>query len=297
MLCLCCCAINCQTYSINSCYTAGKPSINVTLHSNNGTYSITNDDPPWMLEPTDSVFQARKCDCVDYEEGQSYYCPVGFDNCFTRRRWQDVPPYNPPFCTNEQTNLVSFAISVSPGLYGLFTIILIVLCCSKRGEMAISCCCNSICRGYTNRVYASYLLQRDPELARAMVRQWCLRRWATAEAHRRAGVETDHTMEYLDPNLFTPRPLLLRLRTRAYAPPAQPSLTADNNEDAEGDQEDPCCMICFAPLVLNEKIGDLECKHEFHSNCLKTWLKKNNSCPLCLRRDVAETIFTENVAH
>lgn len=290
--------MNCQTYAINSCFTTGKASINVTLHTQNDTYSITNDTLP--TDSRDIVFQAKRCDCVEYKEDQSYYCPVQLNNCLTRRRWQDVPPFDPPFCTNEQTNLVSFAISVSPGLYGLTMIIVIVLFCSKRGEMAISCCCNGIFRGYANRIYASYLLQRDPALARAMVRQWCVRRWATVEAQRRAGVEiqTEQDLEEMGLIPSINRPTALRLRTRAYLPPERPPkpIVEESQAYEDSDIDDPCCMICFAPLIANDKIGDLECNHEFHSECLKVWLKKNNSCPLCLRRDVAETTFNESTS-
>lgn len=30
-----------------------------------------------------------------------------------------------------------------------------------------------------------------------------------------------------------------------------------------------------------EDMGTLECGHEFHSQCIKEWLKQKNLCPIC----------------
>lgn len=43
------------------------------------------------------------------------------------------------------------------------------------------------------------------------------------------------------------------------------------------------CSICFYPYD-NERIIEKRikaCKHVFCRNCLKKWMKRNNSCPLC----------------
>ena len=45
--------------------------------------------------------------------------------------------------------------------------------------------------------------------------------------------------------------------------------------------EEPSCTICFAPLEEGDRIGDLQCNHEFHVDCLKTWIQRKNACPLC----------------
>ena len=39
------------------------------------------------------------------------------------------------------------------------------------------------------------------------------------------------------------------------------------------------CSICCEKSTHDNVI--LDCKHSFHENCIKTWLKYNNSCPLC----------------
>ncbi|MCD7467234.1 hypothetical protein HAX54_004559 [Datura stramonium] len=42
------------------------------------------------------------------------------------------------------------------------------------------------------------------------------------------------------------------------------------------------CVICLCEYVNDEKIGTLECGHEYHATCVEQWLlrgKKN--CPIC----------------
>jgi len=41
------------------------------------------------------------------------------------------------------------------------------------------------------------------------------------------------------------------------------------------------CSICLEKYVKNDKIMNLECNHTFHDNCIKLWLKNNNTCPQC----------------
>ena len=44
------------------------------------------------------------------------------------------------------------------------------------------------------------------------------------------------------------------------------------------------CSICLDSFKENEKYIQLPCpeqNHCFHSNCIKEWLSRNNTCPLC----------------
>ena len=43
------------------------------------------------------------------------------------------------------------------------------------------------------------------------------------------------------------------------------------------------CVICLEPL--NTKNKRLQCGHEFHDECVETWLQDNTTCPVC-RQDV-----------
>ena len=53
------------------------------------------------------------------------------------------------------------------------------------------------------------------------------------------------------------------------------------NKDHQFAYEDTHCLICMEELEEGGRIGDLSCQHCFHVDCLKTWIKKRNVCPLC----------------
>lgn len=50
---------------------------------------------------------------------------------------------------------------------------------------------------------------------------------------------------------------------------------------------DTACTICLEPLCDGDRIGMLKCDHCFHVNCLKVWIRRKNSCPLCQAPDIA----------
>lgn len=55
-------------------------------------------------------------------------------------------------------------------------------------------------------------------------------------------------------------------------------------EKSEKETEE--CSICLDKYSLNENCTTLSnCSHRFHSNCIQTWLKGSNTCPLC-RKEV-----------
>ncbi|XP_058215833.1 E3 ubiquitin-protein ligase MBR2 [Rhododendron vialii] len=43
---------------------------------------------------------------------------------------------------------------------------------------------------------------------------------------------------------------------------------------------EPCC-ICREEYVTGDDVGALDCGHDFHTNCIKQWLKQKNICPIC----------------
>lgn len=54
--------------------------------------------------------------------------------------------------------------------------------------------------------------------------------------------------------------------------------------DTEGKAD---CSICMDPAELGSEVTQLPCKHWFHSECIKLWLKQHNTCPHC-RRGIIE---------
>ena len=50
-------------------------------------------------------------------------------------------------------------------------------------------------------------------------------------------------------------------------------------------KENPICSICLTDITLDER--ELGCKHKFHKKCIKRWLERNPTCPIC-RKNVEE---------
>lgn len=53
----------------------------------------------------------------------------------------------------------------------------------------------------------------------------------------------------------------------------------------EDDVNNGDCSICLGPFDRGEMLTCLPCdkKHSFHSSCIRQWLQRQNSCPLCQR--------------
>ncbi|KAM7270835.1 hypothetical protein ACFE04_030049 [Oxalis oulophora] len=39
--------------------------------------------------------------------------------------------------------------------------------------------------------------------------------------------------------------------------------------------------ICFVEFSLGEEVIYMHCSHIFHEECVVTWLRRDNSCPMC----------------
>ena len=63
----------------------------------------------------------------------------------------------------------------------------------------------------------------------------------------------------------------------------------DDNEELENEMmEGTRCPICLMSFVGGERVGDLPCRHVFHVDCLKLWLRRKNQCPLCNFSGIAQ---------
>ncbi|PKI37678.1 hypothetical protein CRG98_041971 [Punica granatum] len=68
-----------------------------------------------------------------------------------------------------------------------------------------------------------------------------------------------------------------QLKTRTWA-----SMVSINLEELPcEDQEAASCIICQDAYEDRDKIGTLDCGHEYHADCLKKWLLVKNVCPIC----------------
>ena len=47
------------------------------------------------------------------------------------------------------------------------------------------------------------------------------------------------------------------------------------------DPEKKECVICLEEFNNDELVTSLPCIHSFHTHCIKSWLQRNNECPIC----------------
>ena len=53
------------------------------------------------------------------------------------------------------------------------------------------------------------------------------------------------------------------------------------NDNNLSNYKNIACNICLENFEVGNILRVLECNHEFHENCIITWLKSNNTCPIC----------------
>ena len=47
------------------------------------------------------------------------------------------------------------------------------------------------------------------------------------------------------------------------------------------DKDKQNCVICMEDFKNGDKTTNLPCLHMFHTNCIQSWLKTQNTCPIC----------------
>ena len=67
----------------------------------------------------------------------------------------------------------------------------------------------------------------------------------------------------------------------------------EKNKQEKNKQEDNKCSICFETMLNNGELRTTPCGHTFHSECLNTWLRTKNTCPLCRARIQAPVIVPQ----
>lgn len=98
----------------------------------------------------------------------------------------------------------------------------------------------------------------------------------------RIGSQRDRTREELFPmRAMLPRrreqhPGLISFPNGDVAPIITMPATAATTPFAAFD-----CSICFSACENRQSVATLNCKHEFHSQCVIPWLRNNGKCPLC----------------
>ena len=63
-------------------------------------------------------------------------------------------------------------------------------------------------------------------------------------------------------------------------------------EKKEGENTE--CVICLEVFDVGDSITTLPCVHLFHTDCIKSWLKSNNHCPICKFEITLNSIMRQN---
>mmetsp|Transcript_64 Transcript_64/g.111 ORF Transcript_64/g.111 Transcript_64/m.111 type:complete len:215 (-) Transcript_64:1133-1777(-) len=59
-------------------------------------------------------------------------------------------------------------------------------------------------------------------------------------------------------------------------------VNVDRYKEEKNTNDAPSCVVCYEDFEHDsEAIEFPRCKHMYHSICIKEWLSRNNSCPMC----------------
>ncbi|XP_047340061.1 probable E3 ubiquitin-protein ligase HIP1 [Impatiens glandulifera] len=61
----------------------------------------------------------------------------------------------------------------------------------------------------------------------------------------------------------------------------QTHIFAESQLSSSSNGTNDFCVICQENYIKYDRIGSLDCSHAYHFDCLKSWLKINNICPIC----------------
>ncbi|XP_055823441.1 probable E3 ubiquitin-protein ligase ZFP1 [Solanum dulcamara] len=68
--------------------------------------------------------------------------------------------------------------------------------------------------------------------------------------------------------------IVTNMKTRIF-------LSTETLESVAAQDQKTVCVICQTDYKDHEKIGILDCGHEYHEDCIKKWLVVKNSCAIC----------------
>ena len=75
---------------------------------------------------------------------------------------------------------------------------------------------------------------------------------------------------------------------RDAPPPLTPAVLGSLEATWLAADADDSCSICLERMCRGEEALQLACQHAYHAACLRTWLARSGSCPLC-KHDVAKS--------
>lgn len=196
----------------------------------------------------------RECECLGHEP---FVCPYHTNLCAIPANSNDVT-----LCFEDDASTV-LVRNIWP-LVCLWYVFLCLLCFSYKGRHAITYCIQR-CFPSTNSILVDRIMEHHQHIRQHYLSFWNANNNATNN-------EEDEAQE-------------LVLKTKEYHETHHPETSSTPfSDDLVGEEDDDpstCCTICFVPLEEGDRIGALDCDHLFHVDCIKGWVQRKNTCPLC----------------
>jgi len=151
---------------------------------------------------------------------------------------------------------------------------------------------------HTNwRLFPAFRPRQSDSAAAAMIEELFVQAMLFRLMHGSSGMEQSPMVE--ESSVTT-----LLLHTKAYVKPVERKEgegDSDGEEGKEKEQSDDysynsmCCSVCLSEFKEGDIVacstchehnadggsGQHQCRHIFHEACIRSWLKRSNSCPLC----------------
>jgi len=257
-----------------------------------------------------TVFHARLCNCeLQFQTLQTHFCLVqnGEDSC----RVPADPSTHPVECLKTPTSKQIFIRNAWPVALLWTTAMLLYIVGTDGGRLGVRffiskfCCCKDVI-SQSNLNIVNEIVARESDARRRF------QRVASSRLSRRN--EQDPVTYILKTKEYKKSPgdalypstpdgdLTLPMtpdNSRSFESSEDdwdadltclPCMDMDSNDDHDdngNDNEDVVCTICIMEIEDGDRVAVLDCNHLFHSDCLKSWIKRKNTCPLCQSPNIA----------
>jgi len=274
----------------------------------------------------DEIYYARECSCLEPEYA-TVYCPFAATTC---NRPYSSSGIRYPGClrSNDESNSRNrnrFLYILA--LYPILTMCIFMTTCGRYSISYIL----SWLPGW-NKYRVEHMMEHNPRQASGLIRNYIFRNQRILERRiqRERRREERLAQQNVDANgteatnnannnttnennnannnaeeeeIKQQRPTSLVLRTSIYQSALKKqsslrSILSDTSDHTAGNgnsnNNNPTCTICFINIEDQERIGLLSCEHYFHVECLKQWLQRRNTCPLCQKQNIAAPQYDDD---
>eukprot|EP00565_Helicotheca_tamesis_P009016 CAMPEP_0185725436 /NCGR_PEP_ID=MMETSP1171-20130828/1704_1 /TAXON_ID=374046 /ORGANISM="Helicotheca tamensis, Strain CCMP826" /LENGTH=420 /DNA_ID=CAMNT_0028393571 /DNA_START=240 /DNA_END=1502 /DNA_ORIENTATION=+ len=292
-------------------------------------YVRITDNATNNLSENATTYQARICPCVWDSNLPDFYCVEGTgDLCRVNRgaRERYSSGDNPIVCLKSAPTQ-DFIRSVWPVIPLSFGALILSLLVTRPGRNALKYFFSFCFRRLNNRLVSRIYRREMMWLERARAAVQTQREANAAENGEEIGPPSSYLLktETFETNKMRERRIQKRGQDM-YALNSGNESDNDNEElvasvaNSEGDafafngtekektpeelnvsrddeqflDDGVTCTICILEIEDGDRIGVLPCDHYFHVDCLKPWILKRNSCPLCQTKKIAEPQYDHN---